>query len=109
MNNREFGKLGEDMDAGYLKKQGCEILRRNYRCGEGEIDIIAAKDGVLRVVEVKTRGSRFFGSPAEAVDSRKQEHIRRAVLAYLSESDTYYPTVSMDVIEVVINHIKDAF
>ena len=109
MNNRELGKLGEDMAASYLEKQVCVILDRNYRCREGEIDIVAEKNGILRLVEVKTRRSCLFGSPGEAVDQRKREHIRKAALAYLSGCGRYYPDVRMDVIEVVINHIKDDF
>ena len=109
MNNREFGKLGEDMAAGYLEKQGCKILHRNFRSREGEIDIVAEKDGVLRVVEVKTRRPGLFGSPAEAVDRRKRAHIRQAARVYLAECGRYYRSVDMDVIEIVLNHIKGAF
>ena len=109
MDNRQLGNLGEDMAAGYLEKQGCRVLRRNYRCREGEIDIIAEKGGVLSLVEVKTRRSDSFGRPAEAVDLRKREHIKKAAMNFLSECEEYYPYIRMDVIEIVINHIRGAF
>ena len=109
MDNRLLGRLGEDMAAEYLEGQGCEILRRNYRCREGEIDIIAEKEGLLRLVEVKTRRSGYYGRPAEAVDPGKREHIRRAAGHFLSECDEYYPCIRIDVIEITLNHIRGAF
>ncbi|MDR2610341.1 MAG: YraN family protein [Clostridiales Family XIII bacterium] len=80
LNNKELGALGEEKAAAYLKAEGYDILFRNYSCRSGEIDIIAHPRGknVICFTEVKTRTSRDFGRPAEAVSLVKQKHIRRA-------------------------------
>ncbi len=72
------GRLGEDWAVGFLKKQGYKILQRNFRSKFGEIDIAALDGKTLFFVEVKTRWSRKFGDPAEAVTKRKLEHLERA-------------------------------
>jgi len=70
-----LGRAGEDRAARYLIGCGYEILDRNWRCPQGEIDIVAAIDGLLCVVEVKTRRSAAFGHPFEAVDARKRRRL----------------------------------
>jgi putative endonuclease len=82
MNPRP-GREGEDAAAAYLRTRGYRILERNYRCPPGEIDIIAEHAGVLCFVEVKSRSSLAYGSPAEAVNRAKQRHITRAAAYYL--------------------------
>ncbi len=73
MHNQAFGKRGEEIVARELAKAGFEVLARNVRIGRlGEIDIIARRDGVVHVIEVKTRTSAAFGEPELAVDGRKQ-------------------------------------
>lgn len=109
MNNRKLGEIGEDTAEKYLISQGFRILQRNYRCREGEIDILAERDGILKAVEVKTRRNAAFGSPCEAVSRYKQEHIRKAALQYLRSCGRFYPRIEMDVIEIGINHIQNAF
>ena len=87
------------MAAEFLMRQGYEILERNFRVPGGELDLIAETDAVLVFVEVKTRSNDRFGQPAEAVDRRKQEHMRRAAAYYLM----LYPAekeVRFDVIEI---------
>ena len=73
-----LGKRGEQMAADYLAANGLAILERNWRCVDGELDIIAVEDRTLVFVEVKTRRSRIAGAPEEAVDERKQTRMRRA-------------------------------
>lgn len=112
MDKRELGFIGENAAAEMLRIKGYRILRRNYRCRMGEIDIIAAKGARLSFIEVKTRRSYDYGRPCEAVDSRKQDHIRRAASCYLKElrDKGYVPMkVSFDVIEIVAEHIEYAF
>lgn len=67
----ELGRAGEEQAARYLTGLGYEILDRNWRCVQGEIDIVAAHGRDLAVVEVKTRRALSHGHPFEAVDSRK--------------------------------------
>ncbi|MFH0830502.1 MAG: YraN family protein [Parcubacteria group bacterium] len=79
--NRELGALGERLVAYALKQRGCEILGRNVRTKFGEIDIIARQKNTVLFVEVKTRRSRRYGYPEEAVDFRKKLHLSRASAA----------------------------
>ncbi len=78
----ETGRLGEELTAYYLKRSGYDILRRNFRIKGGEIDIIAAKDGIIAFVEVKTRDVNALESGAEAVKKRKRSLIIRAAQEY---------------------------
>lgn len=112
LNNRELGEIGENAAAEILKAKGYRILKRNYRCRLGEIDIIAARGSKISFVEVKTRRSDHYGRPCEAVDINKQAHIRRTAVCYLKEvrRKGYVPeAVSFDVVEIVVEHIECAF
>lgn len=83
MNKRQVGSRYEAAAAAYLKDQGYEVLECNYRCRQGEIDLICRHGGYLVFVEVKYRAREKMGAPAEAVDDRKQERIRGAAAFYL--------------------------
>ena len=105
----EFGKMGEDIAANYLTKNNYKIIERNFRCKQGEIDIIAKERDEIVFVEVKTRSSCTYGRPSE----NKQKHITKAAkyYIYLNKLENYY--IRIDVIEVYfsnnkfyINHIK---
>lgn len=112
MNNIELGRMGEDMAVRLLKAKGYIILDRNYRCRTGEIDIIAAKDRKISFIEVKTRSGYLYGRPCEAVDRKKQKNIRTAAVSYLRETKAggyIYGSIGFDVMEIVIEHIENAF
>jgi putative endonuclease len=109
MDRRTLGNLGEDFAAEVLQAQGYTILERNYRCKSGEIDLIAAKDGVIHFVEVKTRRSTAFGHPAESVTWEKQAKLRRAAQAYIQSHYRREPRQSFQVVEILFNQIEDAF
>ena len=79
-----LGIRGEQIAARYLRRCGYLILSRNYRAAHAEIDLIAADHGTLAFVEVKARIGVRFGAPAEAVDERKQDRIRRAANVYVT-------------------------
>ena len=82
MTNQEVGKLGEEIAANYLMKQGYRLLHRNWRLKGGyEIDIVAFKDNALHFVEVKTRTTSFI-DPLHAVDMEKIRHVSRAAYLY---------------------------
>lgn len=104
--NKTIGTLGEEMAASVLKSRGYYILRRNYTCPYGEIDIIAVKDRVLSFIEVKTRASRVYGRPIEAVDRRKQRHIKNAARYFLSSSKKQYENIDFQVIEITLHQVK---
>ncbi|WP_426476550.1 YraN family protein [Chryseobacterium sp. CBSDS_008] len=115
-NHNDFGKIAEDMAADYLQKSGYKILVRNFRFQKAEIDIIAEKDNLIIVVEVKARSTDFFILPQEAVTKTKIKTIVSAANYYLEEFNKDNE-VRFDIISVlpdesknlIIDHIKDAF
>ncbi|RLD61175.1 MAG: YraN family protein [Bacteroidetes bacterium] len=110
-----LGKKGEGIATDFLIKNGYEIVERNWRTGRDEIDIIARKDNLLVIVEVKTRSTDYFGEPEEAVTTKKQMFLVRAADKYVNkyEIDDH---IRYDIISIIlksgshtINHIEDAF
>lgn len=81
---QELGGRGEEAAVILLKNKGMRILERNFRTRYGEIDIIASCEKVMVFVEVKTRSSRSFGLPQEAVEGRKQARLRKLASAYMA-------------------------
>lgn len=100
-HNQSFGAWGEDLVAEWYRKHGYDIVERNWRRRQGEIDIIAIRDLVLVICEVKTRATADFGSPALAVDANKQQRLRRLAAHWLSENPTTRVSVRFDVAAVV--------
>ena len=95
------GRRAEELAAEFLRTRGCEILRCNYRRRLGELDIVARADGVLIIVEVRTRASRAYGGAAASVDHRKQRRITRAAQQLLQQRrDLAELPVRFDVIVV---------
>lgn len=80
-----IGKAGEDAAAECLRTQGWLILDRNWRCRDGELDIVARDGPAVVFCEVKTRSSDRFGSPLAAVDPRKAARIRRLAVRWLQD------------------------
>ena len=112
MNKRRTGSEYEGLAAGWLENQGYRIVEKNYRCRQGEIDLIAEKDGYLIFVEVKYRRTGQAGDPAEAVDCRKQKKISRVAEYYCWEKRRLDYPCRFDVICVLgqeIRHIENAF
>lgn len=118
MNNKAFGKLGEDMAERFLRRQGYKILSRNWRCAIGEIDIIAREKEFTVFVEIKTRRSVTFGPGYSSVTSAKQLKLIRLAHVYLkryglTEKPCRIDIVSIDMAQddrvLNIDLIKDAF
>lgn len=80
-----LGRYGEEVAARRLAEGGLRILERNWRCAEGELDIVALDGDTLAVCEVKTRSERGFQHPAEAIDQTKAERLRRLAERWLAE------------------------
>lgn len=80
----ERGRAGEERAARHLTSLGYDILDRNWRCPQGEIDIVAASRDSLVVAEVKTRRTEWFGHPFEAVDARKRQRLWRLACAWVA-------------------------
>lgn len=113
---QSLGARGEEMAARYLKKMGYAIIRRNYRCKSGEIDIVAERRGTLVIAEVKTRRSRRFGAGIESVGPRKQRRIVRATKFYLATERVEAKEIRFDVLSVdwengqpMVQHFPAAF
>ena len=82
---RALGQLGEDMAARHLQRLGYVILERNYRCPQGEVDIVARDGERLAFVEVRARRGTAFGTPKESVTARKQARLATVARNYLQE------------------------
>ncbi len=113
-HNNQFGKLGEDIASGYLERKGYKILKRNYRHGKVEIDLICDYKGEIIFVEVKTRSSDQMAYPEQAVGKGKQKNIRLAAENFLEEIN-YRGSTRFDIVAVIkgekfeIEHFEDAF
>ncbi len=83
MNRKETGALGEKLAAEYLTKHGFTLIEKNFRCAEGEMDIIARQNQTLVFCEVRTKTSRSFGTPEESITERKAEHLIAVAGRYL--------------------------
>jgi putative endonuclease len=113
--HNDLGKLGEELAVEYLQKNGYSILETNWVFQKAEIDIIAQKDSVLAIVEVKTRSSIDFGLPQDFVKPKKIQLLVKAVNEYVIASDLDL-NIRFDIIAIqkegkdfVVEHIEDAF
>lgn len=113
--HNELGELGEDLAVEELEKNGYEIVERNWRYKKAEIDIIARKNEVLAIVEVKTRSSDYFGDPQDFVNTKKIKMLVEAVNEYVNSKDLEVE-VRFDIIAIIknenkftIEHLEDAF
>lgn len=100
---RHIGRLGEDIAAAYIERLGWRVLDRNWRTRYGELDLIAADGDSLVVVEVKTRASRTFADPAEAITVQKLRRMRRLAGQWLSAQDTRWRTVRFDAVAIQLD------
>lgn len=96
-----LGRRGEEVAAGYLEAQGMRIVDRNWRCAEGEIDIVALDGDALVIAEVKTRTSLAFGHPFEAVGAEKLARLHRLASAWCRDHELRMPLRRVDVIAVL--------
>jgi putative endonuclease len=113
--HNELGKLGEELVVDFLEKNGYTILETNWFFNKAEIDIIAQKENILAVVEVKTRSSIDFGLPQEFVKPKKIQLLVKAINEYVIQNDLEVE-VRFDIVaihkentEFVIEHIEEAF
>ncbi|HWD55708.1 MAG TPA: YraN family protein [Acidimicrobiales bacterium] len=107
MSNRRIalGHRGEDWAAAWYEENGYSILARNWRCAQGEIDLLCTQLNpagcvTLVICEVKARTSNTRGHPLEAVTPAKQQRLRRLATAYLASQGAYYDHLRFDVIGV---------
>jgi putative endonuclease len=111
-----LGAWGERTAEAYLRVSGITVIERNWRCRDGEIDLIALDGETVVFCEVKTRRGSAFGSGADAVVGRKARRLRRLAAAWL-EAHSGYGRIRFDVVSVtpvrhgepLIDHVKGAF
>ncbi|SFN88730.1 putative endonuclease [Chryseobacterium oleae] len=114
--HNDFGKIAEDLAAEYLQKNGYKVLTRNFRFQKAEIDIIAEKEDLIIIIEVKARSTDAFMLPQEAVTKTKIKSIVTAANHYLEEfnrnNEVRFDIISVlpdDKKKLTIEHITDAF
>lgn len=98
---KALGDHGERLAASHLRARGFIVLDRNWRCREGEIDIVAEDRGTLVVCEVKTRSSARYGTPFEAITPEKAARLRRLGWLWSMEQQTRFGRLRLDVVAIV--------
>ena len=111
-HNRALGAHGEARAARWYEAQGFEVLDRNWRCRDGELDLVARRGDLVVICEVKTRTSDAFGHPEAAVGHAKRKRIRRLAARYLAETGRHSGEVRFDVVAITgpnVEVFEDAF
>ena len=113
------GRFGEDLAARHLVAAGLQVLARNWRCSDGELDIVARDGELVCFVEVKTRSTTAFGAPIEAMTPAKVARIHRLALRWLDEhrESVGWPALRFDVVSVIrltadgpaVEHLRGVF
>ena len=113
--HNELGKKGEQLAVDFLLKNNYDIVERNYRFDKAEVDIIAKKDNILAIIEVKTRSTADFGDPQDFVKPKKIQRLVKAVDEYVTVNDLDVE-VRFDIIAIVkegkgfkMEHLENAF
>lgn len=114
--HNKIGTKGEQIAASFLQKKGYSILHANWRFGHKEVDIIALKDGMLVIAEVKTRTGKMLGFPEDAVTKSKQ-HLLKAAAEAFSAENPQYRNIRFDIVSIVMDgdvakeivHFEEAF
>src|SRR4051812_50043004 len=96
------GDYGERVAQRFLTEQGMTVLCRGWRCGQGEIDIVAVDGSCLVVCEVKTRRSVLAGTPLDAVTPEKLARLRRLAAAWLADHGGGYAEGRIDAVRVLV-------
>ncbi|MCP4055032.1 MAG: YraN family protein [Mesoflavibacter sp.] len=114
-SHNQLGKKGEQLAVDFLIENGYDIVERNYRFNKAEVDIIAQKEDVLAIIEVKTRSTTDFGNPQDFVKPKQIKNLVKAVDEYVTVNNLEVD-VRFDIIAIVkeekqfnIEHLEDAF
>lgn len=112
MNRKEIGKHNEKLAQKFLESKGYEILKINFYCKFGEIDIICKDEDCLVFVEVRSKSYNDFGMPEETVDYKKQKKIIKTANYFIENYKIDYDEIRFDVIAILngdIKHFQNAF
>lgn len=106
-HNRTYGAAGEDAVAEWYLANGYEIVARNWRCRDGELDLIVRLGRLFVFCEVKSRASDRFGAPVEAITPTKQARLRRLAARYLEDDAPVRPReIRFDVASVLAGQVE---
>ena len=97
-----LGRRGEELAATFLTEAGYLVVDRNWRCGQGEIDIVAVDGAETVFVEVKTRSSVAYGHPFEAITAQKLARLRRLAAAWCADHPGDHRRIRIDAISVIV-------
>jgi putative endonuclease len=103
MKRRETGIFGEKLAQDFLEKRGYRILETNYRCPQGEIDIVARHKDYLVFIEVRTKKSLDFGTPEESITPAKKERMRAAAFHYRQTHNDVPASWRIDAVFIELN------
>jgi putative endonuclease len=103
---QRLGRWAENRVSSWYEAAGYQVLARNWRCREGELDLVVTRAGLVVFVEVKARSSTAFGTPAEAVTWSKQQRIRRLALVFLDGASLGPRRVRFDVACVLAGRVE---
>jgi len=103
VKRKALGELGERWAREYLERKGYLIRETNFRCREGEIDIVAEHNGCLVFVEVRTKTGSDFGTPEESVTAAKQEKLVSVAMSYLQTHDDLPSEWRIDVVAIEVS------
>jgi len=114
-SHNELGEKGEQLAVDFLVENNYDIIERNYRFDKAEVDIIAQKEDVLAIIEVKTRSTTGFGNPQDFVKPKQIQRLVKAVDQYVTSNELEVE-VRFDIIAIVkqnnqfkIEHLENAF
>ena len=96
-----LGRQGEQLAAEHLRRAGFRILDTNWRCADGELDIVAAERRILVVCEVKTRSGTRYGTPLEAITRQKRNRLRRLAVRWVIAHGLLFDEIRVDAIGVL--------
>ena len=113
----DLGKKGEALAADFLTDAGMQVVERNWRCSQGEIDLVVRDGDELVFVEVKTRSGLGYGHPLEAITVAKLARLRRLAAAWCAAHPGPHGLVRIDAVAVVapmfgavvVEHLKRVF
>ena len=103
MNKRKTGAIGEKIACNFLGSNGYQIIETNYRCRDGEVDIVARQRDTLVFVEVKTRKSFIYGAPEESVTPAKMQKLKAVAEFYNQNHDNLPLDWRIDVVAIEMN------
>lgn len=99
-SKQAMGRYGEEVAERYLVEEGLVVLDRNWRCAEGEIDLVLREGATLVICEVKTRYDDAFGTPHQAVTPAKLDRLQRLAARWVEERGVRPAGIRIDLVAI---------